>query len=439
MKKIREQNIFWEDSEFLFLESKMQKRDVYKNILKNIGNNFIIIISWLRRLWKTTILKQIINKKLEEKINPKKIFFYSFSNIDTDLENILNWYLEVFLNKLYRNGENIYIFLDELQYVKNWQDIIKFWYDLYPNICFVISWSTSLWIWKNKESLLGRFVEYNIKWLSFEEFLSFKWYGYFKNIRFNHSFDEIKNIYSTKSLYKDLFNEYLTKWEFPWLIKQDYEFVNDFIKDSIIKVIFEKDIFIFDEKINSSVIYSIYQILLNNVGSFLSKTNIATKIWISKYNLAKNIEILEKSFLIEHKKNFLQSEISKEKSYKKTFSTINSLVIAWLWFKEFDDIHFLDFKWHLVENYIFTKLSLLYKEIYYYNKTWNEVDFVVIDWKNIYPIEIKIKSKIWHKDISPILTFAKKHNLQKWFIFYSWEIDRKVIDWIEIILLPFTI
>ena len=50
---------------------------------------------------------------------------------------------------------------------------------------------------------------------------------------------------------------------------------------------------------------------------------------------------------------------------------------------------------------------------------------------------MKLASKLNKNDIKPVITFAKKHKLNRWFIFYDWELERIEIDWIEIILLPF--
>jgi predicted AAA+ superfamily ATPase len=45
---------------------------------------------------------------------------------------------------------SIYIFIDEVQYVENWEAVVKRYYDLYPKIKFFVSGSASLQIRKAK-------------------------------------------------------------------------------------------------------------------------------------------------------------------------------------------------------------------------------------------------------------------------------------------------
>jgi predicted AAA+ superfamily ATPase len=65
--------------------------------------------------------------------------------------------------------------LDEVQKLPQFQNQIKVLYDLYPNIKFVISGSTSLFIRKKtQESLAGRIISCFVNPLSFYEYLFFK-------------------------------------------------------------------------------------------------------------------------------------------------------------------------------------------------------------------------------------------------------------------------
>jgi predicted AAA+ superfamily ATPase len=67
----------------------------------------------------------------------------------------------------------VYVFFDEIQKVSDWQSKIKIYYDLYPNIKFILSGSSSLYLQKT-ESLAGRMFEEYIKPLKFSEFLRYK-------------------------------------------------------------------------------------------------------------------------------------------------------------------------------------------------------------------------------------------------------------------------
>ena len=54
----------------------------------------------------------------------------------------------------------VFIFLDEVQYISYWQDVVKTYYDQSERIKFFVSGSTALFIKKKaQESLAGRIVE----------------------------------------------------------------------------------------------------------------------------------------------------------------------------------------------------------------------------------------------------------------------------------------
>lgn len=68
-------------------------------------------------------------------------------------------------------NEKLYIFFNEIQKAKNWENQLKKYYDLNYNIKFIISGSASLKIKaKTKETLAGRVVEGEMRTLSFKEF-----------------------------------------------------------------------------------------------------------------------------------------------------------------------------------------------------------------------------------------------------------------------------
>ena len=72
---------------------------------------------------------------------------------------------------LYANGYT-HVFLDEVHHVKNWQSLVKTICDFYPNLNVVYSGSSILKLTKLKSDLSRRQAVYDLKGLSFREFLS---------------------------------------------------------------------------------------------------------------------------------------------------------------------------------------------------------------------------------------------------------------------------
>ena len=124
-KKLKEYNPWHQDSDFLFKkEQKYQKRQQFKQLKKYLSQKMIISLIGLRRTGKSTIIKQTINELLRSGIKPRNIFFYQFEELDINLEDILNFYLENILKQNIHKA-SCYIFLDELQFIPSWQNTLK--------------------------------------------------------------------------------------------------------------------------------------------------------------------------------------------------------------------------------------------------------------------------------------------------------------------------
>ena len=80
--ELYKQNPWW-DHKF---EENSIEREIYLNaIFDNIKTKEIIFLTGLRRIGKTTIMKQTIKQLIEDKIKPPDIFFLSLDSF-----NILN-------------------------------------------------------------------------------------------------------------------------------------------------------------------------------------------------------------------------------------------------------------------------------------------------------------------------------------------------------------
>ena len=132
-----------------------------------------VVLMGPRRVGKTVLLFQCIQKLLSSGIDSKNICYFS---IETPLyngmalEELLNLFLSLNQNK---NKDDIYVFFDEIQYLKNWELHLKSLVDSYHRIKFVVSGSAAAALkLKSQESGAGRFTEFILPPLTFHEFLS---------------------------------------------------------------------------------------------------------------------------------------------------------------------------------------------------------------------------------------------------------------------------
>ena len=67
---------------------------------------------------------------------------------------VINFYIASILKDPITDAGQVYVFLDEIQKAEQWENRIKIFYDLYPNLKFVLSGSASLNTPKDQPKLL---------------------------------------------------------------------------------------------------------------------------------------------------------------------------------------------------------------------------------------------------------------------------------------------
>ncbi len=124
---------------------------------------------------KTVLLFQTIERLLSQGIEPLKI---SFISIETPIYNNIG--LErLFTLSRQATGQidpkGWFVFFDEIQYLKDWEVHLKSLVDSYPYTRFIVSGSAAAALkLKSNESGAGRFTEFMLPPLTFNEFLHLK-------------------------------------------------------------------------------------------------------------------------------------------------------------------------------------------------------------------------------------------------------------------------
>jgi predicted AAA+ superfamily ATPase len=156
------------------------ERTEYLNIIaKYIGNKLIKVLVGQRRVGKSYVMRQIINYLISFKgVSPTNIFYLNkeytaFDDIKTssDLETLFNFYRGQFS----LTGK-IYIFLDEVQNIRDWETFTNSYsQDFTQEYEVFLTGSNSNLLSGELASLLsGRYVEFEIFSFSFFEFADFK-------------------------------------------------------------------------------------------------------------------------------------------------------------------------------------------------------------------------------------------------------------------------
>ena len=422
LKDISIYNPWYQNPNFLFPEKKFKKRRQFFLLNESLKKQLILSLIGLRRTGKSTIIKQIINELLSQ-INPENILFYEFDEKDINLEEILQFYFKNILKQdLY--SAKCFIFLDELQFILGWQIILKKYFDINPNIQFIISGSTHLYLHKDtKESLAGRIINIHLHPLSWYEFLELKHkkkYYLSENIFQDNFFENAKKNQDIL-LYKEDLKTFLSFGEYPYFFHENNSIIMEkYYKEAILEKIFSKDINLFNVDMHKKF-FNLFKVLNKDSAQEINIANIARELEINTTTIKKYINILDKMFLYStiSKHTNLRAQI---KSFKKGYVTSLNLLRATLGL-DYWDIDNKQFG-HIIETFVYNELvknNTSFYEINFYHdsKIKKEVDFVLNKGQKIIPIEVKTTTNLLPKHLKNIQFFMEKYKLSRGYIFYG--------------------
>ncbi|RLI99942.1 MAG: hypothetical protein DRP03_02260 [Candidatus Aenigmatarchaeota archaeon] len=348
------------------------------------------------------------------------------------LEDIINYYLKVVCSK---EGKK-YIFLDEIQKVPYWQDIVKRFYDTREDIKFFVSGSASLQIKNSKESLAGRIFDFYVPVLSFKEFLEMN------NIdikRPEMEFSSLKKIYEEVvhkvTMFENMLNKYILRG-FPEIAREENEeFVREYVKSSIIeKIIFEDIPSVFETR-RRDVLYSILEYACKNTSNMIDISGLAKTLNVNYHTAKLYIFYLQRSFLLDILFNYSGSFAKQLRKNKKVHIAHPSIAFALLNYNESVlDIEEVVSKF--IESVVFQHVRIKNKNVYFWrtpNK--DEVDIVLAE-NGIIPIEVKYKSEIAKRDIKGMIKFMKRFKIERGFVITKDVMREEDIDNLKIFYIP---
>ncbi len=163
---LQKQNPWWENPQRINEDIKLIELDKFElkwtpRLLKHIDfeKNAVYSVRGPRQIGKTTTLKIVIRNLLKTK-PAQNIFYFACDNIKDNIQ--LSEILELFYERVRtQNKERVYIFLDEISYVKDWQKAVKHFIDIKggQNVTITLTGSHTLDLKKNSERLPGRVGE----------------------------------------------------------------------------------------------------------------------------------------------------------------------------------------------------------------------------------------------------------------------------------------
>ncbi len=375
-------NPFWTAQ----VKLEYKDRAIYKRLKKFIKEPQVVSLCGLRRVGKTTLLQKIIQDLLKE--NPSdSILYFSFDDFQNfELFDVLDCFRES------HGKEPRFLVFDEIQKLPNWAEKVKMLYDTKKYKIFV-SGSESLFLHKGPgESLAGRIYEFEVKKLSFMEYLTFVGKA---------EMAEKPMLYDMEL--KIEFRKYLLTGGFPELIgKEDKAMVKQYIKTAIIEKIIYKDMAKIYPIENPAQLVTILDIIIDNPGMIVDFSALSQEIGITRQTLSKYFEYLEMAHLVVKIYNFSRNRITSEKLLKKFYPTFLSPVLT----EESEEK-----TGKVIETACIIATDA---KFFWRDKYKDEVDIVLQNGKEITPIEIKYRNQ--PSQNKGLQKFIKKYKCKESFI-----------------------
>ena len=427
IERLRYENPWWITQEIPSLYKEMSKRLYFELFYPFVTETKIrraVVLMGPRRVGKTVMMFHTIDQLIQEKINPQRIFFVGIDNpiyIHLSLQEILDLCKEAI------NAEDVkgcYVFFDEIQYLKDWERHLKVLVDSYPETKFIVSGSAAAALkWHSTESGAGRFTDFMLPPLTFQEFIHLKnknhliqngfiQYGD-KQIpyRVTHDIDELNRE----------FLQYLNFGGYPEVVLSE-KIQNDmgrYVKNDIVDKVLLRDLpslyGIKDvQELNRFFTYIAY-----NTGNEFSYETMSKESGIQKETLKKYLEYLEAAFLIKvlNKVDVNAKRFKRITSFK-VYLTNSSLRTAL-----FSPIKETDSEMgNMVETAILSQwmhrenLDLTYSR-WKEGRFEGEVDLVLVDdkkFKPVWGVEIKWSNRYFEmpQDLNSLIHFCKSNEFE---------------------------
>jgi predicted AAA+ superfamily ATPase len=250
---------------------KLIERKNYLNRLISLrGTDVIKVVTGIRRCGKSTLFNLFIDYLLSHGVSKDDILLYNFEDfvLQPYIDHPSKLHEEIV--EIARTRQNLYVFLDEVQNLKNFEKIIDSLH-LRPNIDLYVTGSNSFLLSGELATLLtGRYVEIHVLPFSFKEYV------------------ETQDNPSRLDL---LFNDYLQNGGFPGAAALPELIRTDYIR-SIYNSIMQKDIMIRNAWRKSDHFDRLVKFMFDTIGAPLSANSIS--------NVFKNLGFSISSHTVEN-------------------------------------------------------------------------------------------------------------------------------------------
>ncbi|MBU1086254.1 MAG: AAA family ATPase [Candidatus Omnitrophica bacterium] len=356
-------------------------RLITKKIVERLSDPDILILVGARQVGKTTILRQIKESLSAQGERTEFINLEDLEYVKLLDESPKNLFKIIALPE----QKKIFVFVDEIQYLENPTNFLKYIYDEFKDkVKLIVSGSSAFYIdEKFKDSLAGRKIIFPVHTLSLPEMLIFQGH---ENLAEKTAFKiRAKDIFLEELPLKEkekvsaCINSLLIFGGYPRVVlekdvSRKKEIIEEIALSYIKKDVLEANI----KRVNK--FYELFKLLSSQAGSLLNVNELSNTLNISQTSLNNYLHVMRKSFHIVLIRPFyknLRKELTKmPKVYFMDLGLKNFFL------KDFTPLASRENPGPLYENFIFKQFAELFSPDdirFWRTQSGNEADFILND------------------------------------------------------------
>lgn len=441
---LRSENPWWNELSALPPRFKtLQQRDflrAFHNLVRFPTLRREVVLLGPRRVGKTYLIHHCIAQLLAEGIPGSRILYVAVDNplcFDSSLLGLLEAFQAVTGTDW--KTETCYVFFDEIQYLKDWEQHLKSLHDSGFSTRFVVSGSAHAALGRgSRESGAGRFTDFILPPLTFAEFLHFKGQASLveqdENGFFATDIEELNRF----------FLDYANFGGFPEIALSDdiRQQTVRYMRSDITDKVLLKDLPSLYGISDVRELHRLFTMLALNTGNELSLDKLSQSSAVAKGTIKKYIAYLESAFLIRVVTRINQKAGRFQRDHTfKVYLTNPSLRTGLFSPFEMGD----EGLGHMVETVIFAQRFHRLGEYLHYAR-WKaggknrELDLVALE-AGVVPteaVEVKFTDRIIKQraDWRPWLDFCHRNNLENLTITTLNESEKTKLEGVSVTLTP---
>jgi hypothetical protein len=362
----------------------------------------IIVLTGIRRSGKSTLLK-LEMKDLANDLEKKDLVYINFE--DPRFSGNLNTKTLDMIFDAYRENINpegdVYLFLDEVQYVDGWEKWVRTAHELKKANIYVTGSSSKLLSGEIATSISGRYLQLEVYPLTFCEFLVFN------SIECNNISDYSVN----RVAINRLFTNYLKYGGFPRIASVEEDLKREELM-SYFNTILLKDILARFRLRNFDLLKKLVEYLLTNDTKQNSINSVSRALKYNYETVGDYINYLTQVYMFFELRNFNYS-LKKQLVSDIKYYTIDTGFVNAVSFSFSENIG------RLYENVVFNELVRRGKNIFFLNENNNECDFIVKEGTDIisaYQVCYHLNEQNVQREVSGLVMACKKFDLEVGYI-----------------------